>query len=103
MKSIFRKLHLWLSLPFGVLITLICFSGAMLVFEQEVTEWMRPDLYRVERLSGPMLTQEEAAAIKPILKKIIKQGKIVAEDQITATLAINTGPGLVGIGILVDP
>ena len=47
--------------------------------------------------------QEEAAAIKPILKKIIKQGKIVAEDQITATLAINTGPGLVGIGILVDP
>ena len=40
--------------------------------------------------------QEEAAAIKPILK-------IVAEDQITATLAINTGPGLVGIGILVDP
>lgn len=62
MKSIFRKLHLWLSLPFGVLITLICFSGAMLVFEQEVTEWMRPDLYRVERLSGPMLTQEEAAA-----------------------------------------
>ena len=32
------------------------------MFEQEVTEWMRPDLYRVERLSGPMLTQEEAAA-----------------------------------------
>ena len=46
---------------------------------------------------------EEATAIKPILKKTIKQGKIVAEDQITATLAINTGPGLVGIGILVDP
>ena len=62
MKSIFRKLHLWLSLPFGVLIALICFSGAMLVFEQEITMWARPDLYRVERLSGPMLTQEEAAA-----------------------------------------
>ena len=46
---------------------------------------------------------EEAAAMKPLLKKAIKQGKIVAEDQITATLAINPGPGLVGIGILVDP
>ena len=36
MKKIFSKIHLWLSVPFGLLITLICFSGAMLVFETEV-------------------------------------------------------------------
>ena len=33
MKKVFRKIHLWLSVPFGLLITLICFSGAMLVFD----------------------------------------------------------------------
>ena len=48
MKKIFRTLHLWLSVPFGLLVSLICFSGAMLVFENEITEWSRPDLYRVK-------------------------------------------------------
>ena len=37
MKKIFRQIHLWLSVPFGLIISLICFSGAMLVFENEVT------------------------------------------------------------------
>ena len=44
MKKIFSKIHLWLSVPFGLLITLICFSGAMLVFETEVMELCRRDL-----------------------------------------------------------
>ena len=38
MRKIFRNIHLWLSVPFGILITLICFSGAALVFEKEVME-----------------------------------------------------------------
>lgn len=52
MKKIFSKIHLWLSVPFGLLITLICFSGAMLVFETEVMELCRRDLYYVEK-AGP--------------------------------------------------
>ncbi|MDO4164177.1 MAG: PepSY-associated TM helix domain-containing protein [Bacteroides sp.] len=52
MKKIFRKIHLWLSVPFGLIVTLVCFSGAMLVFEKEVNELMRPELYFVESQSG---------------------------------------------------
>lgn len=52
MKKIFRKIHLWLSVPFGIFITLICFSGAMLVFEKEITEWCRPKVYFVEEVNG---------------------------------------------------
>lgn len=48
MKKIFEKIHLWLSVPFGLIITLICFSGAMLVFEDEVNELFRHELYYVE-------------------------------------------------------
>ncbi len=37
MKRRFHKLHLWLALPFGLLMSVICFSGAMLVFEKEIS------------------------------------------------------------------
>lgn len=46
-KKLYRKIHLWLSVPFGIFITLICFSGSMLVFEKEITELCRRDLYFV--------------------------------------------------------
>lgn len=56
MKKIFRKIHLWLSVPFGLIITLVCFSGAMLVFENEVNEWFRRDLYYVETVKESPLS-----------------------------------------------
>lgn len=55
MKKIFRKIHLWLSVPFGIFITLICFSGAMLVFEKEITELCRPDIYFVKEVKEKSL------------------------------------------------
>ena len=33
MKKTFRKIHLWLAVPFGLINTLTVFSGAMLVFD----------------------------------------------------------------------
>ena len=35
-KKILLKIHLWLSLPLGVIIMLICLSGATLVFKNEI-------------------------------------------------------------------
>lgn len=35
MKKIFRQIHLWLSVPFGLIITLICLTGAILLFEKD--------------------------------------------------------------------
>lgn len=37
MKNIFRKLHLWLSVPLGLVMTVTCFTGALLVYENEIT------------------------------------------------------------------
>lgn len=47
MIKIFRKLHLWLAVPFGVIVSLICFSGAMMVFESEITRQIKKDVYYV--------------------------------------------------------
>lgn len=45
--KLIRKLHLWLSVPFGIFITLICFSGGMLIFEPEVTRALKSEIYYV--------------------------------------------------------
>ena len=47
MKKIFAKIHLWLSVPLGLVITVVCLSGAVLVFEGEITRALHPKLYRV--------------------------------------------------------
>lgn len=52
MKKIFREIHLWLSIPFGIIITVVCFTGAMLVFEQEITRALNKHLYEVEIPQG---------------------------------------------------
>lgn len=47
-RKAFHWIHLWLSVPFGLIITLICFSGAMLVFEDEITSMLHRDICRVK-------------------------------------------------------
>lgn len=39
-KRISGKIHIWLSLPAGILISLICLTGAILVFKDELLAWM---------------------------------------------------------------
>lgn len=48
MKEAFRKIHLWLSVPLGLIIAIICFTGALLVFEEQVTQLANRHLYYVE-------------------------------------------------------
>lgn len=46
---------------------------------------------------------EEAMALQKMLEDTLHNAEILFEKQITATMAINTGPGLVGVAILRDP
>lgn len=47
MRAINRKLHLWLSLPLGLLFSLLCLTGALLVFEQDINAARQARLLRV--------------------------------------------------------
>ena len=47
MRKVFKKLHLWLALPVGLIITITCLTGALLIFEQEINEIRNPELYSV--------------------------------------------------------
>ena len=55
----FRKIHLWLSVPFGIIITLVCFSGAMLIFEPEITRAVKSDVYYVTEVKDSALPMGE--------------------------------------------
>lgn len=52
MKETLHKIHLWLSIPLGLIITVICFTGATLVFEQDITRTLNKHLYQVEIPQG---------------------------------------------------
>lgn len=59
MIKFFRKIHLWLSVPFGIIVTLICFSGAMLIFEPEITQAVKSDVYHVAVVKEQPLPMDE--------------------------------------------
>ena len=44
----------WLSVPLGIFITMLCFSGATLVYEQEITQCLRR-LYYVDEVKPATL------------------------------------------------
>ncbi|RDC66480.1 PepSY-associated TM helix domain-containing protein [Adhaeribacter pallidiroseus] len=47
MKNFFRSIHLYLSLACGLVIGLVCFTGATMVFEKEMMQAIYPDRYQV--------------------------------------------------------
>jgi uncharacterized iron-regulated membrane protein len=59
MKKVFRNIHLWLSIPIGLIVVAICFSGAMLVFEKEVNNVALSDLYEVDGSKGKPIPMGE--------------------------------------------
>jgi uncharacterized iron-regulated membrane protein len=63
-KKIFRKVHLWLAFPLGLIITVICLSGAVLVFRVEIEEALYPGRYFVDRQTADAekLSLEQLAA-----------------------------------------
>lgn len=50
MKKFFVAIHKWLALPVGLIITITCLSGAVLVFQDELQEWRSPERYFVEKV-----------------------------------------------------
>ena len=56
MKKFFAKIHLWLSIPFGIIIAIVCLTGAILVFEAEILEFCYPSRYFVKEIKSEPLS-----------------------------------------------
>ena len=62
MKKTLRIIHLWLSVPLGLVMAVVCFTGAMLVFEQEIVSVTHRSLLFVDDASGRPLPLGELMA-----------------------------------------
>ena len=66
-RKLFRKLHLWLSLPFGLIIMTTCFTGALLVFEKEITELVRHDSYTIP------VRKTQSLSLQSLLERVARE------------------------------
>ncbi len=75
MKKILTKLHLWTAIPFGIIISLLCFSGAILVFESELQELVSPGLYFAHEVKEAPISLEE---LVPVVQEQLDSIKITS-------------------------
>lgn len=59
MRPFLKKLHKWLSLPVGIIITIVCLTGAILVFQDEILELSNPSHYFVDVVKEKPMPLEE--------------------------------------------
>lgn len=62
MKKLLKQIHLWLSIPVGIFFSLLCLTGAILVYEDELLELFHPRRYFVEEVKMQSLPMEQMVA-----------------------------------------
>lgn len=81
MNKFFKKLHLWVSVPFGIVITITCFTGALLVFESDIVALYNRNLTTVEPVGAPISVDEVIAKVESGLDDGVEvTGVVVSQD-----------------------
>ncbi|GAB3180541.1 PepSY-associated TM helix domain-containing protein [Telluribacter humicola] len=74
MKVLFRNIHLYLSLAAGLVIALVCLTGALLVFEKELQHTIYPHRYKVEVGTQRVPVEQLVATVE----KQVPEAKVTA-------------------------
>ena len=100
MKILFRNVHLYLSLAAGLVIAVLCLTGAVLVFEHELTEALHPERYHVAAPGTPRwpLQQLVAAAQAARPGATITGLKVYADPTRTVEISLAGEQGKGGKG-----
>ena len=67
MMNIVKQLHIWLSIPLGLVISMTCFTGAILIFEKEITRAVQSEYYYVGPQGEAIATEELQAKVEATL------------------------------------
>ena len=89
MRKFFAKVHLWLSIPFGIIIAIVCLTGAILVFETEILELGYPSRYFVKEVKGEPLSP--AALIESARQQL--PGIVLPETNLSTGITGEKGRG----------
>lgn len=93
MRKFFRKLHTWLAIPVGIIISITCLTGAILVFQEEILELANPGHYFVKEIKGSPIPIEELIAIvdKQLDNNSVAGVKIPSDPERTYTMTLKEG------------
>ena len=58
LKQFLFDVHLWLGLGSGIIVSILCFTGAYLAFQPVVEDWLNRDLYRRATEQPPLPIEE---------------------------------------------
>ncbi|KAA9324996.1 PepSY-associated TM helix domain-containing protein [Adhaeribacter soli] len=87
MKIFFRNIHLYLSLAAGLVIAVVCFTGAALTFEKELNAWIYPERYHVQ-VGTQKASLDQMVAVVKGLKPEVKVSSVKVFNDPTRTIEI---------------
>ena len=79
MRSLVKQLHIWLSIPLGVVVSITCFTGALLVFEKEISRAVQREYHYVEEVGAEAIPLVELQAK---VEATLAEGKSVQSVEI---------------------
>lgn len=91
MKLFFRRIHLYLGLVSGLFLVVVCLTGSILVFEEELEHAFHRERYFVDAAATPRLSLAQlTAAVRAAKPKAKINGFKVYADP-TRTVEVNLG------------
>ncbi|MDH6354971.1 putative iron-regulated membrane protein [Dysgonomonas sp. PH5-45] len=73
MRTFFKLVHKWLSIPAGIIIFIVCLTGSILIFEKEILRLIYPERYEVESAGRTPLPLSE---LIPMANKQLKNNSV---------------------------
>jgi uncharacterized iron-regulated membrane protein len=89
-RNLARKLHLWLGLTAGLVVTVVCATGAILAFETEIVRGRHPEYYRVATEGSKVPLQQALDSLARVLPDAKLSGVVIQGDPL-ATWEFNYG------------
>lgn len=88
-----KKLHLWLSIPLGLIISIICLTGAIMVFQQEILEITNKERYFIPQAEGERLDNESliAAVNRQMVSDTVKSIEVYNDPVRAARATLASG------------
>lgn len=93
MRKFFIFLHKWLSLPVGLIIIIVCLSGSILVFQDEIQMWAHPERYFVKSSSQQPIPLEKLIPTvnRQLNGNSVKDVRIEADPRRTYSMGLANG------------
>jgi len=82
LRKFLNDVHLWIGLPSGIIVLLICLTGTIYVFNTEIRELSSPELYKVEHAVN---------------------AQRISADELVEAVSSETGAEVISIKIPADP